>query len=70
MNYNVATIRKAGLEARWTRTRIGSPIISARLPNEKWYVIDKSMWESAAKVGILEAFKNHTALGDFFSIPA
>lgn len=70
MNYTVTTIREAGLEARWTKTRTGAPIISARLPNGKWYVIDNSMWNSAKKIGILEAFKNHTALGEFFSIPA
>ena len=70
MNYNIKTIRNAGLEAKWTRTRNGAPIIAGRLDKGSWYVIDNSMWESAKKIGILEAFKNHTALGKFFSIQA
>lgn len=71
MEYNVQTVRAAGLQARWTRTRSGAPIIAARLnDNDTWYVIHDSMWREAQNIGLLEAFKGYTALGEFFSVPA
>lgn len=69
MKYTVGEIRAAGLEARWTRTRNGAPIIVARKPGStRWYCVDKHMWKRAANVGIAEAFDEHTVLGDIFSI--
>lgn len=70
MRYNVNTIRAAGLECKWTKTRDGAPIIAARATDGAWYVIDARTWRDAEKVGIREAFENATALGSFFSISA
>lgn len=70
--YNVATLRAAGLEAKWTRTRKGAPIIIARDPaaaSSTFYAVDAYMWKRAEDVGLLEAFREGTALADFFSIP-
>lgn len=75
VNYRVADIRALGLEARWAKRRSGSPIIVARNPaaelahqRDKWWVIDRGMWERAQKVGLIEAFNEHTLLGDYFSV--
>jgi hypothetical protein len=72
MDYNVKTIRVTGLDARWTRTRKGAPIIAARDSSRSatWFVIDADMWKRAAAVGIRQAFREYTLLGDMFSIPA
>ena len=73
MTYRVSTIRSAGLDARWTRTMAGAPIIAARIPNDlkgTWFVIDARLWSRMEKEGIRKAFELHTALGAFFSIPA
>lgn len=71
--YRVKTLRDAGLEARWTHTNRGAPIIAARradVGNGMWYVVDDTMWKDAQQVGIATAFEQHCALGKFFSIPA
>lgn len=68
--YNVATIRAAGLEAKWSKNSKGAPIIVARNKPGTWYFVDRKMWEAAQKEGIAEAFGRFTLLGDFFSIPA
>lgn len=75
--YKVATFRAAGLEAKWTRTSQGSPIIVARNPAAKlehqrktWWTIDRYTWVRMQKEGIVEAFECCTLLGDVFSIPA
>ena len=75
LTYNVATFRAAGLEAKWSRTQRGAPIIIARNPvaqlkhqKEIWWYCDHHMWQRASKVGIVEAFTESTLLGDFFSI--
>lgn len=77
MAYQVKTFRDAGLEAKWGKLRSGAPAIFARDPSakskhqrESWWMVDNSMWQRAAKVGIKQAFEEHTLLGDFFSIPA
>lgn len=70
MKYTVSTIRSAGLEARWTRTRVGAPIIAAREPGKLWYVIGRDMWEAMKTGGVNEVFKQYTLLGDIFSVPA
>lgn len=71
MDYNVRTVRAAGLEARWTRTRTGAPIIVARdaSASQSWYGVTDRMWKDARRLGLRAAFESHTALGDFFSIP-
>lgn len=69
ITYRVQTFREAGLQARWTKTRHGAPIIAANNGNG-WYVVNRLMWERAHEVGIKEAFHEHTLLGCFFSIPA
>lgn len=75
--YNVKSIRATGLEAKWTRTRNGAPIITARNPESplfhqrtQWYVIDGKMWNRAQTVGLIEAFNSGTLFGDIFSVPA
>lgn len=76
MKYSVTTLRTAGLEARWTKNQRGAPIILARDPNAPsehqrttWWFVDGSMWDRMAKVGISKAFREHTLLGDIFSVP-
>ncbi len=75
MKYNVTTFRSAGLEAKWSRNSKGAPIIVVRNPASQrehqrtsWWFVDRSMWETAAKVGVVEAFDRHTLLGDVFAI--
>jgi len=74
-HYRVADIRAFGLEARWAKRRTGGPIIVARNPTaktahqrEKWWVVDAQMWERAKQVGLVQAFDEHTVLGDIFGI--
>lgn len=67
--YTVGAVRAAGLQARWTRTRRGGPILSAFRPEHNaWYVIDGRQYERAKVVGYKQAFEEATALGKFFSI--
>jgi len=66
----VKTFRAAGLEAKWTKTRKGQPVIVARNPTTRtWYVVDRSMFKDMKKEGVLPAFERHTLLGDVFSLP-
>ena len=76
MEYTVKTLRKAQLEARWSRTRSGAPILLARNPvatlihqRKTWWAVDHKMWETMKQVGVLEGFERHTLLGDVFSLP-
>ena len=71
----VGTMRDAGLEAKWGKLR-DRPVIFVRNPKspnkhqrEQWWIVDNGMWQSMNKQGIVEAFTNHTLLGDIFSIP-
>lgn len=70
MRYTVSTIRSAGLEARWSRTRSGAPIIAARKPGGTWFVVACDMWDAMKSEGIKPAFERFTLLGDIFSVPA
>jgi len=71
MKYQVGTIRKAGLEAKWIKTRCGAPMIAARKNKHcSWFAIDCQMWNAMKKEGIRKAFEEHTLLGDVFSVPA
>lgn len=71
MKYQVNTLRAVGLQARWTRTRSGAPIIAARDGDAaQWYVVDDAMWKRMGVVGVLEGWRNCTALGAFFSVSA
>lgn len=69
MKYSVQTIRAAGLQARWTRTRRGAPIISANA-GKGWYVVSNDMWTAMKSEGVKPAFERFTLLGDIFSVPA
>lgn len=76
MKYSVKELRAVGLEARWSRTSGGAPIMVARNPQatakhqrDKWWLVDNAMWQAMQKQGVLEAFTNHTLLGDIFSVP-
>jgi len=75
MNYSVKPMREAGLEAKWTKTRSGAPIIVARYPKaeekhqrERFWFVDQKMFDNMQEVGIVEAFERATLLGDIFSI--
>lgn len=73
MQYNVKTIRAAGVECKWSHTRAGAPIIFGRkdgVGGGKWYVIDDRMWKRAQLVGVAQAFEEHNALGAYFYVPA
>lgn len=69
--YRVTVFRQAGLEARWTKTGSGAPIIAARKPGDKtWFVVDSRMWDRMNQVGIFQGFEEYTLLGHLFSLPA
>jgi hypothetical protein len=70
MKYSVKTFRAAGLDAKWTRTRRGAPIIVVKKPHQKtWVGVDQSMFDDMKKEGIADAFERHTLLVGIFSIP-
>lgn len=67
--YRVSTFREAGLEAKWSKTRVGQPYIVARTVGAKsWYIVTKDMFERMKIVGVAEGFEEHTLLGDVLSI--
>lgn len=75
MKYNVGTLPAAGLEARWSRTPTGGPIIVARDPaaasphqRTKWWWVDRSMWDLMKVEGVREGFDGATVLGNIFSV--
>lgn len=69
-DYKVGWIRSQGFEARWTKTRLGAPIIVARQPGKTtWWAVTASMWAKAQQKGFPAAFESFTLLGDVFSIP-
>ena len=75
MYYRVGTLRDAGLEARWSRTSSGAPILVARNPNasskhqrERWWTVDRNMWKRMEETGVIEGFDCCTLLGDFFFV--
>ena len=70
MKYSVKTFRDAGLEARWTRTRNGAPIIAARKLGDTYYVVCADMWKAMQTEGVFPAFDRYTVLGKYFSIAA
>lgn len=77
MMYRVGTLRDAGLEAKWGKTRTGAPAIFARDPSSKhdhqsktWWLVDADMWKAMRKDGIKEGFDSCTIWGDVFHIPA
>jgi len=69
MKYSVKVLRDAGLQAKWTYTRTGAPIIVARKEAGSWYAVDSRMWSRAEAVGVGQAFDEHTTLGHIFSVP-
>jgi hypothetical protein len=71
--YRVGTLRDAGLEARWSKTRSGRPTLVARHPlstRKNWWVVDSGMWRQMNKHGVMEGFEGLTMLGDIFSVKA
>lgn len=67
--YRVNTFREAGLEAKWSKTNIGSPYLVARKAGTKtWYKVTAGMFSRMEKVGVVEGFEEHTLLGDVLSI--
>jgi len=75
LKYTVGTLRIAGLDARWGKTRRGAPILCARNPNSKaahqrnkWWAVDKVMWGLMQKHGVVDGFDGATILGEYFFI--
>jgi hypothetical protein len=69
MKYNVKTLRDAGLQAKWTKTRLGAPIIAARKPGTRgWFLVYRDMWKDMNAEGVVSAFERFTLLGDIFYI--
>jgi len=71
MKYTVGDIKKQGFDAKWAKTKRGTSIIVARdpeSPDETFYAVTRDMWDRAKAVGFKEAFREHTALGEFFSV--
>jgi hypothetical protein len=71
LHYRVSTFREAGLEAKWSKTQSGRPYLVAKQVSSKtWFVITARMFERMKKVGVFNAFEEHTLLGDVLSISA
>jgi hypothetical protein len=75
MKHSVTAYRSAGLEARWTKTAMGQPMIVVRNPKahlkhqrDGWWYVDAGMYSTMRRVGVLEGFDRHTMLGDVFSL--
>jgi len=76
MKYCVQTFRDAGLEARWSKTRSGAPIIVVRWPaaklehqRDEWWLVTNDLWIAMQRLGVIDAFDAHTLLGNIFSLP-
>lgn len=76
LTYTVETLREAGLEAKWSKTSRGRPILVARWPaaksrhqRESWWAVDAQMFESMKRSGVIDGFDGATMLGDLFSFP-
>lgn len=72
MAYRVGALRSAGLEARWTRTAAGAPIIAARDPHaptglerDTWWLVDRELWGDMQASGARQALGEHTELAVF-----
>ena len=72
MKYRVGDFRDLGLEAKWTRTGAGAPIIAVRKPGTKtWCAVTGHLFKSMSESDDPgEKFDQGTALVDIFSIPA
>lgn len=81
LRYRVGDFRVRGLEARWSKTRMGAPIIVARDPNgrerhqsNQWWVVDRAAWKILTRCdpsdadAIRDAWDGITMLGDLFSV--
>jgi hypothetical protein len=69
LKYGVGPMREAGLEAKWTKTSAGAPIIVARKPGtETFFAVGNDMFEAMKSEGVLPAFERFTLLGDIFSV--
>lgn len=77
IRYRVGDLRAAGLEARWSKLRHGSPVIIARDPaakyphqRERWWVVERDMFAAMQRDGVREAFDNFTLLGGLLWVGA
>lgn len=75
LHLTVGDMRKHGLEAKWGKTRAGRPAIfvrnpkaAARFQRDNWWLVDRDMFAAMKRDGVLEAFTNHTLLGDIFAL--
>tara|TARA_R110000772_G_scaffold39058_4_gene92051 strand:- start:5725 stop:5976 length:252 start_codon:yes stop_codon:yes gene_type:complete len=71
--YRVSTLRESGLEAKWSKSETGRPMMVARDPNAKsshqrntWWIVDDPMWGTMKKHGIIDGFNSATLLGNVF----
>jgi hypothetical protein len=70
LEYKTLTFRLAGLDAKWSKTSKGAPIIVAKVLGGRWYAITAGMWKEIQRSGkVRDTFEDYTALGSFFSIP-
>lgn len=77
MKYSVHPFREAGLEAKWTKTRLQTPIIAVRDPDsklkhqrERWWMIGEKDWPEFVRDGIRAVFERRTMRADLFSVEA
>lgn len=75
MPFKVQELRAAGLQAKWTKTKTGAPIIIVRDPRsplrhqrENWWFLNSMMGREMREAGITEGFTRATLLGDVFSV--
>jgi hypothetical protein len=71
LNYTVGSLRAEGLEAKWTKTSAGAPIIVARTKPGNFYAISDAMFGEmllSETQTVREIFESHTLLGDIFSV--
>ena len=75
LKYSVKTLREAGLEAKWSKTRNGAPILLARWPEaeldhqrQKFWFVDRMMWSLMQRMGVVRGFDSATLLGDVFFV--
>ena len=75
LEYKVSTFRECGLDAKWSKTRSGKPIIVVRdpeseLPHQRnqWWWLDSAMYKAMQNEGVKQGFNSSTIIADIFSI--
>lgn len=69
--YRVSTFREAGLEAKWSKSKKGTPYLLAKQVEQKtWFVVTSDMFSRMKEVGVSQGFEEFTVAGNVFSISA